>query len=97
MAEKEYIERGAAIEFVEQYTPHLEGETTLRCVKTALENVPAADVVEVRLGEWGKEKWMHTDQHICSLCHSTVRVHPQSVEYRYCPYCGAKMGGERKK
>lgn len=47
MAEKEYIERGAAIEFIEQYTPHFEGETTLRCVKTALENVPAADVVEV--------------------------------------------------
>ena len=44
---KEYIERDKAIEFIEQYTPHLEGETTLRCVKTALENVPTADVVEV--------------------------------------------------
>lgn len=44
---KEYIERGAAIEFVEQYTPHLEGETTLQCVESALQNVPAADVVEV--------------------------------------------------
>lgn len=96
MAEKEYIERGAAIEFVEQYTPHLEGETTLQCVESALQNVPAADVVEVRHGEWGKEKWVHTDQHICSLCHSTVRVHTQSVQYKFCPYCGAKMkGGER--
>ena len=52
---------------------------------------PKADYVEVKYGEWGKEKWMDTNQHICSLCHSTVRVHPQSVEYKYCPYCGAKM------
>lgn len=53
-----------------------------------------ADYAEVKHGEWGKEKWMYTDQHICSLCFSTVSVHPQSVEYKYCPYCGAKMDGK---
>lgn len=107
MAEKEYIERGVAIETLRKALDYCDdkldiGEFKNGCIGAIRDNivdigrVPAADVVEVRHGEWGKEKWMHTDQHICSLCHSTVRVHPQSVEYRYCPYCGAKMDGERK-
>lgn len=58
---------------------------------------PTADVVEVKHGEWKEEIWCDNFQHTCSLCHSTVRVHPQSVAYKYCPYCGAKMDGERKK
>jgi hypothetical protein len=58
---------------------------------------PAADVTEVQHGVWVKEKWTHTDQHICSLCHSTVRVHPESVMYRYYPYCGADMRGVEKR
>ena len=57
-------------------------------------NIPAADVVEVRHGEWGKKPWMDTYQHWCPLCLATVRVSPQSVEYKYCPYCGAKMDGK---
>jgi hypothetical protein len=56
--------------------------------------VGAADVVEVRHGEWGKKPWMDTYQHWCPLCLATVRVSPQSVEYKYCPYCGAKMDGK---
>lgn len=43
----EHIEREKAIGFVKQYTPHIDGETTMQCVKTALENVPTADVVKV--------------------------------------------------
>lgn len=53
-----------------------------------------ADLQEVKHGKWGKEKWHKTNQHICSLCHKTSRVHPESVEYKYCPYCGAKMDGD---
>ena len=55
-------------------------------------NTPTADVKEVKHGEWQEERWCDNFQHICSLCHSTVRVHPQSVAYKYCPYCGAKNG-----
>lgn len=47
MAEKEYIERGALIEFVKQYSPTIDGFTTLQCVENAIKEVPAADVVEV--------------------------------------------------
>ena len=50
-----------------------------------------ADYVEIKHGEWKEREWTDEYQHICSLCHSTARVHPQSVEYRYCPYCGARM------
>ena len=50
-----------------------------------------ADYVEVRYGKWEEERWCDNFQHICSLCHKTVRAHPQSVAYSYCPYCGAKM------
>ena len=94
---KEYIERRALTRKV-RYIIEKHGLSNVigEKLKKAIEDSTAADVVEVKHGEWGKEKWMHTDQHICSLCHSTVRVHPQSVEYRYCPYCGAKMDGERK-
>ena len=59
-----------------------------------LENTSTEDVVGVKHGEWKEENWMTADQHICSLCFSTVRVHPQSVEYKFCPYCGAKMDGK---
>jgi predicted RNA-binding Zn-ribbon protein involved in translation (DUF1610 family) len=56
-----------------------------------LKKQPTADVVEVKHGHWEEERWCDNFQHICSLCHSTVRVHPQSVAYKYCPYCGANM------
>ena len=59
-------------------------------------HVPTADVVEVKRGEWEEERWCDNFQHICSLCHRTVRVHPQSIAYKYCPYCGAKMDGTPK-
>ena len=47
MSEKEYIERGALIEFVKQNTPHIDGDTTMQCVERAMKAAPAADVVEV--------------------------------------------------
>ena len=59
----------------------------------SIADVPTADVEEVKHGEWEHRKWMDDFQHICSVCHSTSRVHPESVPYKYCPYCGAKMDG----
>lgn len=40
-----YYEENALIEFVKQYTPTIEGETTLECVERAIRNAPTADVV----------------------------------------------------
>ena len=39
-----YYEENALIEFVKQYTPTIEGETTLECVERAIRNAPTADV-----------------------------------------------------
>lgn len=47
MSEKEYIERGALIEFVKQNTPNIDGDTTMQCVYRAMKAAPAAEVVEV--------------------------------------------------
>ena len=44
---KEYIERGALIEFVKQNTPHIDGDTTMQCVERAMKVAPAADVVSL--------------------------------------------------
>ncbi len=40
-----YYEETALIEFIKQYTPNIEGETTLECVERAILNAaPTADV-----------------------------------------------------
>jgi hypothetical protein len=58
---------------------------------------PAADVAEVRHGEWvpitnGLKGWK------CSLCDEHIYVQPESnlqrYKYPYCPNCGAKMDGK---
>lgn len=69
--------------------------------KSDIDEIPTADVVEVRHGEWitkciassssGFEWYMHT----CSNCGDFYKtVLPDG--YKYCHNCGAKMDGERK-
>ena len=100
MSEKEYIERGALIEFVKQNTPHIDGDTTMQCVDRAMKAAPAADVVEVVHGEridkptgaYGRmQSW-------CSACgkHSGIGGIESNRHKPYCPNCGARMDGERK-
>lgn len=88
---KEYIERNALLAEYDRAHKGPPGGA-----RKLILDAPAADVAEVRHGEWGKEVWTRTYQHICSLCFSTVRVHPESCEYRYCPYCGARMDGKKE-
>ena len=58
--------------------------------KEWLESLPAADVQEVRRGQWiplEKEIGLYE----CSICgHKILRA-----ECNYCPNCGAKMEGEQ--
>ena len=69
---KEYIERGALIEFVKQNTPNIDGDTTMQCVERSMRAAPAADVVEVRYGEWKQATepwgWHDVDCAVCSAC-----------------------------
>ena len=55
-------------------------------VARALEEMPTADVVEVKHGEW---KWDERfSDYTCSLCHNWDLTTPN-----YCSNCGAKMDG----
>lgn len=94
---KEYIERDLVLEIMCDRCCEHSIENPFACQgceqMAEMSRLPAVDVAPVVRGEWEKEKWTQTDQHICSLCNSTVRVHPQSVQYKYCPYCGAMMRG----
>ena len=99
MAEKEYIERGALIEKMFPIGMPNNGKYPInaKAVRTAIEQVPAADVVEVRHG-----KWLSVEGDVlfeCSICGTEVSTswdYDDPEMFRYCPCCGAKMDGERK-
>ena len=64
-----------------------------------LEQIPTADVVEVKHG-----KWMFTPCHsegICTNCNYKIYGRPYQntyliVPYNFCPNCGAKMDKEKR-
>ena len=102
MAEKEYIERGALIEAWER--ERAEATDLFDAFDFALEDVPVADVVEVKHGkwnynpdgmDWGLGAWE------CSLCGCANHNLPMEENIKplrwagtnYCPNCGAKMDG----
>lgn len=58
---------------------------------------PAAEVVEVRHGEWLKTNSRLAEM-TCSLCGFTYYgEHDVECMSAFCPECGAKMDGERSK
>ena len=57
-----------------------------RSLRLRINRIPAADVVEVKHGEWEN----NGDFYCCSEC-----INYTSYDYDYCPYCGAKMDGRR--
>ena len=72
-----------------------------------LTKFPAADVAPVRHGEW-LNFYGDFSTAECELCAELYEVSPDESPqkeyfdafkefYRYCPNCGAKMDGERKK
>lgn len=86
MAEKEYIERGALVQYAKEYAPAFSA-----VFKIIALSAPAADVVEVRHGEW-KKVYQNKIATVyeCSNCQ-----HLSFGTSKYC-ICGAKMDGERK-
>lgn len=70
-------------------------DNIVRCI----DRQPTADVVEVMHGKWGIMKMGDGERvRTCSSCliSQSVNVYKGKVMFRYCPYCGAKMDGERK-
>ena len=42
-----YIDVDKVLEYIKLFTPNFDGETTMKCVETAIKNAPTADVAEV--------------------------------------------------
>lgn len=55
-----------------------------------LDKLPAADVQEVKHGEWVHDEF---NMLCCSECEEEFEF---SNTTPYCPYCGAKMNGKQK-
>lgn len=60
-------------------------------VKRVLMQVPTADVVEVKHGEW-KKVYEKYPRYVCTSCNRLYN----NKGYKYCPNCGAKMNGKRR-
>lgn len=82
---KEYIERGALLEILENQG-HADIDDVL--------NIPAADVVEVKHGEWVNMVRAVIDTvGDCSECGKEAVWRTLNKPYALCPHCGAKMDG----
>ena len=87
---KEYIERDAAVAFLENMAA---SRYLIQCFENK-EKFPTADVEPVQHGEWRLET--DTEQPhpmfklvVCSNCNSKA-----NYTYPYCPYCRATMDGD---
>lgn len=88
----ELIEREAANEFICQTCDAAEGTFCVRCDGNPLSSIPAADVVEVRHGQW-----VYEPGHIphCSEC-GRYSDDADTGEAICCPFCGARMDGRQE-
>ena len=103
----EYIEREALLKDLKNNADYkrecrYEQNIDIESLMNYLNKIPAADVVEVRHGEWEKDPIAIRDDgeiydYRCSVC--TARAHKGeygNYDYitDYCPNCGAKMDGK---
>lgn len=65
----------------------------IESVMEFVENLPAADVAEVRHGRW--EEASDGDGVVCSECGTDfcTMIH-ETEKFRFCPNCGARMDKE---
>ncbi len=98
----EYIERSAALDKLDEAlvrsiesggSHEVSGLVTAKCQIAA---VPAADVVEVRHGEWVVKDLNNPLYESKKAPHCSVCGEMSFIRWDYCPDCGAKMNGERK-
>ena len=62
-------------------------------VENLIEDAPTIE--ERKTGMWIKEYWNGEHTRKCSACNitQTVTTYRGKVNFKYCPYCGAKMKG----
>lgn len=92
------IPRAAAIQIAERYgcnngsaLEHHSGATD--CIASEIATLPAVDAVPVVHARWqGVSPFVDTEE--CSNCRYNIQS--EELETPYCPWCGAKMDGERR-
>ena len=99
----EYIDKSAAIakidEFVEINKAH--GFPVdifdMEMLKKRIEQIPAADVAQVKRGRWLKAPYKYLVG-TCSVCGCEPLMPSfRATPYNFCPNCGAKMDEEAVK
>jgi rubrerythrin len=84
-----------ADEFYEGFCIYAIGQDKnfIKAVEQVLEDIPTADVVEVKHGRWEKRTFIVFDNEIKDSYHCTECNTTWDTETNYCPNCGAKMDG----
>ena len=88
----DYIRREAAKAQIRKAYTRIEDRVAINCV---LNDVPAADVVEVRHAYWRDIQPPDQDNNVqcwCSAC-GAGELHADGMIVPYCWKCGAKMDG----
>lgn len=100
----DYIDRDELIKHIKDL-PTWWGDDSVGCAFyltraiTSIENAPAADVQEIKHGEWIKMDIIPDNvDYYCSKCRNfidiaTGRETPIDRGFFYCSHCGAKMDG----
>ena len=99
----EYIDRAAAVKSVlrmRRPENSVAQNRMLSIIQMDMLKLPAADVVPVVRGWWGKEPssyWRWTSSGAVAVTRTTYRCglcgRGTAVKSNYCPNCGAKMDG----
>lgn len=80
---KEYIEREAAVAFLENMAA---SRYLIQCFEDK-EKFPTADVEPVRHGKWIQTRYAEVKR--CSCCNTPINIFKEA--HIYCSTCGAKM------
>lgn len=98
----EYIERAAAVKYLKGRKAHFVDDVGkgwdagIGAAIDAIENIPAADVVEVRNAHWEFPVFTDSDDGLdprvkCSECGG---IEAAFARWKYCPNCGARIDKE---
>ena len=77
----------------------LEHEWGYEGMREDLYNLPTADVVEMKHGEWKPIDPESDVRFFCSECETEISTswdYDEAEMWKYCPCCGAKMDGTPK-
>lgn len=99
----EYIEREEAIKALKDNVTEMESDIYYGSnkgvpkdeIEDIVNEIPAADVVEVKHGKWVKQGYEGIMTY-CSEClhRALFNNHHELILSNYCPNCGAKMDGK---